>query len=47
MTLKSDVKFEEKPIFCLIKDNNLVNFDPSTQKSEKFALWLVSIIGSV
>ena len=36
MTLKSDVKFEEKPIFCLIKDNNLVNFDPSTQKSEKF-----------
>ena len=31
MTLKSDVKFEEKPIFCFKNDKNLVNFDPSTK----------------
>ena len=38
MTLNSDVKFEQKPIFCFKNDKNLVNFDPSTQKSQKFAL---------
>ena len=30
MTLKSDAKFEEKPIFCFKNDKNLVNFDLST-----------------
>ena len=38
MTLKSDAKFEEKPIYCFKNDKNLGNFDPSTQKSQKFAL---------
>ena len=34
MTLKSDAKFEEKLTSCLKNDKNLVNFDPSTQKSK-------------
>ena len=38
MTLKSDAKFEEKLICCSKNDKNLVKFDPSTQKSQKFAL---------
>ena len=38
MIPKSDAKFEEKLIFCLKNDKNLVNFNPSTKKSEKFAL---------
>ena len=38
MTLKIDAKFEEKLIFCFKNDKNLVNFDPSTKKSKKFAL---------
>ena len=38
MTLKSDVKFEEKPICCFKNDKNLVNFDSSTHKSQKFPL---------
>ena len=29
---KSDAKFEEKLIFCLKNDKNLVNFDPNTKK---------------
>ena len=33
MILKSDVKFEQKPICFFEKDNNLVNFDLSTQVS--------------
>ena len=37
MTLKSDAKLEEKPICCFNNDKNLVNFDQSTQKSQKFA----------
>ena len=36
MTLKSDAKFEEKPIRCFKNDKNLVNFDLSTQESHKF-----------
>ena len=36
-TLKIKVKFEEKPICCFTNDK-LVNCDPSTQKSQKFAL---------
>ena len=38
MILKSGAKFEEKSICCFKNDKNLVNFDPSTQKSKKFAL---------
>ena len=33
MTLKGDAKFEEELICCFKNDNNLVNFDPSAQKS--------------
>ena len=39
MILKIDAKFEQKPIGFKI-DKNLVNFDRSTQKSPKFALWI-------
>ena len=38
MILKSDAKFEEKPICCFKNDTNLVNFGPSTGKSQKFTL---------
>ena len=38
MTLKIDAKFEEKRIFCFKSDKDLVNFDLSTQKSQKFTL---------
>ena len=38
MILKSDAKFEEKPIFCFKNVKNLVNFDPRSGKSPKFAL---------
>ena len=38
MIPKSGAKFEEKLIFCFKNDKNLVNFDPSTKKSKKFAL---------
>ena len=38
MTLKSDAKFEEKLIYCLKNDKNLVIFDPNTRKSQKCAL---------
>ena len=39
MTMKNDAKFEED-LTCLFKIDmrNLMNFDPSTQKSQKFAL---------
>ena len=39
MTMKNDAKFEIE-LICHFKIDirNLVNFDPSTQKSEKFAL---------
>ena len=39
MTLKSDAKFEEK-LTCHFKIfmRNLTNFDPTTKKSQKFAL---------
>ena len=37
MTLKSDTKFKEKLIFCFKDDmKNLVNFHPTTQKTENF-----------
>ena len=38
MTLKCDVKFEEKLISCFKNDKNLASFDRSTQKSQKCAL---------
>ena len=39
MTMKNDAKFEEK-LICHFKIamKNLANFDPGTQKSQKFAL---------
>ena len=39
MTMKNDAKFEEEPT-CRFKTDmtNLTNFDPTTQKSQKFAL---------
>ena len=39
MTLESDAKFKEE-LTCQFKIGmrNLTNFDPSTQKSQKFAL---------
>ena len=47
MTLNIDAKFEEK-LNCFFKnDNNLVKFEPSTQKSQKFALLLVPIVQSI
>ena len=38
MTLKVDAKFEEKLVCCFKTDKNLVNSDPITLKSQKFAL---------
>ena len=43
MILKRYAKFGEKPI-CFKNDMNLVNFDPTTQKSPKFVLWLVYFV---
>ena len=39
MTMKNDAKFEEEST-CQFKTDmrNSTNFDPSTQKSQKFAL---------
>ena len=38
MTMKNDLKFEEELICQFEIDmSNLTSFDPSTQKSEKFA----------
>ena len=47
MTLKIDAEFEEKLICCFKNDKNLVNFDPTTQKSQKFAFSLVPIVQSI
>ena len=44
MIVKIDAKFEQKPICCLKIDMNLVNFDPGTQMSPKFALSLVPLV---
>ena len=46
MILKSDAKFSEKSICCFKNDKNLVNFDPSTQKSKKSTLWLIPFVQS-
>ena len=39
MTVKNDTKFEEE-LTCQLETDmrNLTNFDPSTRKSQKFAL---------
>ena len=37
MIRKSGGKFDEKLFFCFKNDENLVNLDPSTKKSKKFA----------
>ena len=34
ISLKSDAKFEGKPICCFKNDKRLVNFDPSPHKSQ-------------
>ena len=47
MILKTDAKFEEKPICCFKNDKNFVNSDPSSQKSPKFALWFVTFVHSI
>ena len=38
MTLKSDAKFEKRKKKYSKNDKNFVNFDPSTQKSQKYVL---------
>ena len=47
MILKSDAKFEEQLICYFKNDKNLVNFDPSTQKSKKIALLIVPFVQCV
>ena len=44
MTMKNDAKIEEE-LTCQFKIDmrNLTNFDPSTQKSQKFALPLTKV----
>ena len=46
MTLKNDAKFNKRPV-CFKSDKNFVNFDRNTQKSQKFALWLVPLVQSM
>ena len=36
MALKNYAKLKAKPSCCFRNEKNLVNFDPSTQKSQKF-----------
>ena len=38
MILKRGAQFKEKPIFCFKNDKTLLDFDPSSKKSEKFTL---------
>ena len=38
MTMKNDAKFEEELTCFKIDMRNLTNFDPTTQKSQKFPL---------
>ena len=42
MILKNGAKYEEKPIFYFKNNKNLVNFDPSTNKSKT----ICTLIGS-
>ena len=47
MTLKSDAKFEEKPICCFNNDKKLVNFELNTCRFQKFAQLLVPFVQSI
>ena len=47
MIPKSGAKFGEKLILCFKNDKNLLNFDLSTKKSKKVALWLVPFAQSI
>ena len=47
MTLKTDVKFEEKLIFCFKNDKNLVKSDLNIRKSSKLALSFAPIVQSI
>ena len=47
MKLKTDAKFEQKLTSCFKNDKNLVNFDLSTQNSQKSALRLVPFVQSI
>ena len=45
MTMNCDAKLEkEKLIGCFKNDKTLVNFNQSTQKSQKCGLWLVPFV---
>ena len=48
MTMKNDGKFEEE-LTCQFKTDmrNVTNFDPSTQKSPKFALYWAAFDQSI
>ena len=48
MTMKNDAKFEEE-LTCQFKTDmrNLTKFDPSTRKSQKFALLQVAFDQSI
>ena len=48
MAMKNDTKFEKK-LICLFKidTRNLTNFDPSTRKSQKFAIQWVAFDQSI
>ena len=47
MIPKSGANFGEKLILCFKNDKNLLNFDLSTKKSKKVALWLVPFAQSI
>ena len=47
MIPKSGAKFEEKLLFCLKNNQNLVNFNRNTKKSKKFAFSLVPFAQSI
>ena len=47
MILKINAKFEEKLIRCFKTDKDLVNFERSTQKSQKFTLSFVPSVKSM
>ena len=48
MEMKNDAQFEEE-LTCQLKTDlrNLTNFNPSTQKSQKFALYWASFDQSI
>ena len=47
MILKSGAQFKEKTIFWFKNDKTLLDFDPSSKKSKKFALWLIPFVKSM